>query len=227
MNQIEMPAYGHDRNGTSRILDQVPDVCPHCQLKIHARRIYAHIEEGEDHYDGRLSVLLGCPSCGRSFLAYYEQIGPDPINVDFQRIAPATLKQETFPDTIRGVSSSFVEIYNQALAAEAHDLHQVCGCGYRKALEFLIKDYVVSKEEENKAVIHKMLLAQVITQHIEAPRIRDLAERAAWLGNDETHYHRKWENKDIGDLKRLIHLVVNYIDSDLVAEDMIKGMPIK
>ncbi len=39
-----------------------------------------------------------------------------------------------------------------------------------------------------------------------------MAERAAWLGNDETHYQRKWTDKDISDLKTVISLAEHWID---------------
>lgn len=35
---------------------------------------------------------------------------------------------------------------------------------------------------------------------------------AVWLGNDETHYYRRWEDKDINDLKLLIKLTANWIE---------------
>ena len=36
----------------------------------------------------------------------------------------------------------FLTIYNQSLSAEDNNLDQIAGIGYRKALEFLIKDYL-------------------------------------------------------------------------------------
>jgi hypothetical protein len=52
-----------------------------------------------------------------------------------------------------------------------------------------------------------------------------MAQRAVWLGNDETHYERRWEDKDIDDLKRLITLTVNWIHNDLLTEAVIADMP--
>ncbi|MBP2259149.1 hypothetical protein [Virgibacillus alimentarius] len=45
-----------------------------------------------------------------------------------------------------------------------------------------------------------------------------MAERATWLGNDETHYVRQWENKDLQDLKNLIDLTVYFISKNLKAK---------
>jgi hypothetical protein len=45
-----------------------------------------------------------------------------------------------------------------------------------------------------------------------------MAERATWLGNDETHYVRKWEDKDINDLKILIKVTLHWIEMELLTE---------
>jgi hypothetical protein len=78
---------------------------------------------------------------------------------------------------------------------------------------------------EEIETIKRKLLGPCIREHVDDPRIQKCAERAAWLGNDETHYVRKWEDKDVTDLKRLIALTVNWIDSSLQTEEYEKGMP--
>ncbi|MGF6947536.1 hypothetical protein QF028_000029 [Neobacillus sp. B4I6] len=54
-----------------------------------------------------------------------------------------------------------------------------------------------------------------------------MAERAVWLGNDETHYVRKWDDKDLKDLKNLIDLTVYFISMTIKANkykaEMIKS----
>jgi len=49
--------------------------------------------------------------------------------------------------------------------------------------------------------------------------------RAVWLGNDETHYLRKWEQKDLTDLKNLIGLTVHWIEMEELTETVMKDMP--
>jgi hypothetical protein len=46
--------------------------------------------------------------------------------------------------------------------------------------------------------------------------VKACAKRAAWLGNDETHYVRKWTDKDVRDLKILITLTINWINNVLL-----------
>lgn len=48
--------------------------------------------------------------------------------------------------------------------------------------------------------------------------MKEIAKRAAWLGNDETHYVRKWETKDVKDLKNLIEISIHWIDMELLTE---------
>jgi len=55
--------------------------------------------------------------------------------------------------------------------------------------------------------------------------VQAVAERAAWLGNDESHYVRRWEDKDIKDLKMLVRLTVNAIDNVLAKDEYLAAMP--
>jgi hypothetical protein len=52
-----------------------------------------------------------------------------------------------------------------------------------------------------------------------------LASQAAWLGNDEIHYVRKWEDKDLEDLKKLIQAVIYWILMEQRTDHAIKTMP--
>ncbi|MCL6446104.1 MAG: hypothetical protein K6T83_22115, partial [Alicyclobacillus sp.] len=132
-------------------------------------------------------------------------------------------KSVKFSEHITELSPSFVEIYNQASEAEHHGLDQVAGPGYRKCLEFLIKDYVIKRTEKDS--VKREQLMSVIMNHIHHDRIKEIAKRAAWLGNDETHYERRWEDRDIQDLKKLINLVVHYIEMELEADQYEEAMP--
>ena len=58
--------------------------------------------------------------------------------------------------------------------------------------------------------IYKTALGSCINK-IDNSSIKELARCATWLGNDETHYIRKWEDRDIHDLKNLIDLTCQYI----------------
>lgn len=139
-------------------------------------------------------------------------------------VYPVIPRKEEFSETISGLSPGFVEIYNEAKTAGAFDLMQIVGIGYRKALEFLVKDYATFRNPAQEADIKRSLLAQCIRQYIADGRIQAIAERAVWLGNDEAHYERRWENKDVEHLKALVGMTLGWIELEIESEQIITEM---
>lgn len=172
-------------------------------------------------------MLCRCPraQCDRLFLGVYV-IGND--NVGRWRLSePEYFVEREFPASISKVSPDFVKIFNHAAEAESEKLDLVCGPGYRKALEFLMKDYLVNERKVSKSEVEQKLLGRCIDEFIADTRIKESAKRAAWLGNDETHYYRKWQDRDLGDLKNLIQMTVDWIDIDIRTKEIISAMPPK
>jgi hypothetical protein len=137
------------------------------------------------------------------------------------------VKDKQFNDIIRNLSPSFVKIYNQAYAAQQLGLNEICGTGYRKALEFLIKDYIISNLSDEKQVelIQRKPLMPCIENDVQEDRIKLVAKRATWLGNDETHYVRKWEDKDINEMISIIDLTIHWIESEIATKRLLEEMP--
>jgi len=104
-------------------------------------------------------------------------------------------------------------------------LDQITGVGYRKALEFLIKDYLISLNPDKEEKIKKKSLGNCIKDGVTDSHIKAVAERAVWLGNDETHYVRKWEDKDVSNLKDLIDLCIHWIEAEIKTKRMLDEMP--
>jgi hypothetical protein len=97
--------------------------------------------------------------------------------------------------------------------------------GYRKALEFLIKDYLILRRPADHKTIETIMLGPCIENYVTDQKIKDIAKRATWLGNDETHYQRRWINKDLGDLKTMVSLALHWIDAEHLTEEALKSMP--
>jgi hypothetical protein len=135
------------------------------------------------------------------------------------------LNAKEFSKSIQEISSLFVKIYNEAYSAEQQNLKEICGVGYRKALEFLIKDYVILNNKDKEGKILKMHLGNCIKDLVTDNRVKSVAKRAVWLGNDETHYVRKWETKNLEDLKKLISLTVHWIEMEKLTESFETEMP--
>jgi hypothetical protein len=202
-----------------------PDQCPRCHRSIEPIFIHATIMEGLN----RSQVNWRCPSpqCQELFIANYSSNHPNSPQFQFTLtdIEPRKGQRKSWPDCIETLSPMFIAIYDQAIEAEAMNLDQLLGMGLRKALEFLITDYVISQHPMETEKIYKIFLGERINKYITDPRIKDCAKRAVWLGNDETHIIKKWEAMDIKDLKRLIRLTVNYIDSELTSKEYTASMP--
>lgn len=68
---------------------------------------------------------------------------------DKNRLYPEFQKVDKYSnELIKTFSLKFIEIYNQALKAEAIELNEISEMGFRKALEFLIKDYVILRKPD-------------------------------------------------------------------------------
>jgi hypothetical protein len=162
-------------------------------------------------------VVYLCPrrDCQEMFISSYSKDRLDNRKPSFVGFAPYKYKDEEFSEVIGEISPGFITIYSQAKQAENRKLDEICGLGYRKALEFLIKDYLISKYPEKEQEIkenHKF--SQVINKYVDDDKVKFLAERASWLGNDHAHYTKTWNTKDITDLKRLINTTLYWISAE-------------
>lgn len=173
-------------------------------------------------YDNHSGVIFcSCPvhKCGTVFLL-------KECNSGMELLPNHPLSRESFSEIIKSVSTSFNEIYNEAFAAEQMGLMEICGVGYRKALEFLIKDYVMDgKDADVQEKIKQDNLGSCIEKYVTDSNVKNVSKRAVWIGNDETHYVRKWENKDVHDLKSLIRLTIRWIEQEKETADLLVDMP--
>ncbi len=214
-------------------IERFPDMCPTCEKGIEPIfKACLPIRATSN----MLQLVFQCPrnECGFNFFGFYSRhhvYDGDIWELDAREIL-SIVDREKFSKIINRISSDFEEIYHQAQIAEGNNLDFICGPGYRKALEFLIKDYMIylipdidGAEKEKKIGIIKSTLLGTVIGTIADPQVQKCARRAAWLGNDETHYVRKWDDKDLDNLKDLIHLTVNWIDNVELAKQYEDEMP--
>lgn len=161
-------------------------------------------------------VVFFCHNCEQVFIGNYgagydraSQMSLEPMQC---------VKTRNFSENIQEISPDFCNIYNQAYASQQYGLKDICGISYRKALEFLVKDYAIHLIPDKEEVIKNKPLSGCINDYIDNKRIKKLALASAWIGNDETHYIRKHEEYNVDDLVAFINAIVSFIDSDLSAE---------
>ena len=207
----------------------IPDKCPFCHHGIEPKFILGYQFERSFYMNWRLLFICPRKDCQELFYAIYSKDKSDIFNKTLPSLkgcSPYKFEEETFSDAIQEISPNFITIYNQAMHAEKRDLNEICGLGYRKALEFLIKDYLIKiypNEEEKIKQNHR--LDNVIETYVTDQRVKFLAKRAAWLGNDQAHYTQKWEDKDINDLKSLINTSLYWISAEKELEHYREEMP--
>lgn len=219
---VSIHGYASDA-GQSISVDTVPETCPICHHHIDVRvRVGAAVTDSATHVD----FVFQCPrrECRRLFIGYYERGGSV---YHLKRVAPQRAQVPDFPADVRDISPRFVTVYSQAIEADAAGLDQIAGMGLRKAVEFLVKDYAIHEHPSDEEKIKKMALAACIRAYITDPNVKACAARATWLGNDETHYVRQWEDRDVGDLKLLVRLMLNWIENGMLTARYINEMPEK
>ena len=205
-------------------IDRAPNYCPLCDFAIEALdQDRVTICPERDVRNPIVEMLYLCPRqrCNRFFIARYRS-EPFPrdrygglILFDCVPFAPTSAQ---IPAEVAKISPDFPKIYDQALAAEAYGLDEITGGGFRKALEFLVKDYCIHLHPEEGEKVRRMPLAQCIAEYVDRSQITTVASRASWLGNDELHYVRRGESHDIETLKDLIRLTINWISDSVRTE---------
>jgi len=75
------------------------------------------------------------------------------------------------------------------------------------------------------ATIENTQLAPCIANYVTNAKLKLTASRATWLGNDETHYVKKWAEKDVGDLKKLIDLTLHWVSAEILTGQLEASMP--
>lgn len=211
-------------NNSQISYDRNPDECPICHRKIEPTYL-KHNSPGGPGQTARFQIIFRCPSetCGEAFIATYRwsHVAVSQGTSRTYRLwncAPYKHRENTVEEEIRVLSPDYVLLSSQSSAAEHWKLDQIAGGGYRKALEFLAKDFIILNHPDKSDQIKRMPLGNCIDEYIDDPRIRSCAKLATWLGNDEAHYVRKWEDKDIKDLKTLIRLTESWILTNLLTE---------
>lgn len=204
---IKYSIYDEINNPVIKHFDLLPDTCPHCQKGIDPLFKYGYV------YNNSPQIAFQCPitTCKKLFISYFRHNSSSGYFY-FTTSIPSPTSEVIFSDEIENISPNFSIIYNQSQNSENQGFDQISGMGFRKALEFLIKDYAKANNPEQEESIKKLYLKTVIETYIANDNIKTSAKLASWLGNDETHYVRRWEDMDIENLKDLINMTVLWID---------------
>lgn len=211
LDEVTIDQYSHEID--------FPSVCPHCSKIGHPLELISDIIDLKDKRYRVLVVMFQCPSCERVYCGEYSSFGGTPFKPI--SIYPSPNPQLDIPSQIEEYFPDFYQIYDQSAFAEVSGLDKIAGMCYRKAIEFLIKDYLVQKYPNFKDDIQKEPLAASI-KRIEFPSIKALATAATWLGNDQTHVIQKHPDYNVQDIKAFTVALCHLIISEKIAEKALK-----
>ena len=198
-----------------------PNVCPHCHIVNTPHEKWQVQSKDTDNVFVFITAWT-CSNqiCQKVFLALYKRINNQFVFTRFLNGLPkgpdwpkpiAELKDGNPKEASQPGQTKFIKTYLQSLEAENNGLDEIAGMGYRKAIEYLVKDWAIKTKPEEKVEIEKLWLGQVITNYYDGD-LKEILARATWLGNDQAHYNKLFEDYNISILKELIELIMVELD---------------
>lgn len=174
---------------------QKPAICPHCGFGTDA------IVKENNYYsfnDGRLlTSVCECTACHKFFFFACENPGTNTDDAPMVCMYPSTQ----------------IEPYkNENLAA----------IGFRSSLEILVKDYAIQELGEPAETVAKQSLCNAIATYLQQADLVNTADVVRILGNDYTHYKRKYPEHDFVLLKKYMEIFLSQIE----VKYMIKHPPV-
>lgn len=198
----------------------IDDICPNCKKPTNPHLVNSsYFPLGEEKTS--LVLTFRCLGCKHfwteEFIATRHRINShtDKYEIEHLKVTPSLPSDIPISDDVELVSPIGKQIYVQALKAEHEQLDHIAGIGYRKALEFFVKDFSIVTNPDDEDKIIKMPLKQVIEKYIKDDDLKTFALASAYIGNDEGHYYRNNPDKDFSHLKNYLHGVIHYMEMKL------------
>ena len=182
-----------------------PAICPRCGRDLVPQQLF--VKEVIAHQQQAFTATIMCSQCRKPI--YLDIVRPYNKTAHVEKVYPSV---EIFdiPKGVDDLYPSFLSTYKEAAIAEARGLSDICGMGYRKALEKLVKQYALKVFPDNSEAINAETLMQTVNR-INNPRIQALAKASTWLGNDQTHPQTFHPDYTVADMKAFIKALCYHI----------------
>lgn len=236
-----MDAYCYDREANKVYGEEIevsqPRICAHCMRTGIQEFMCAYFSEKavklkNNLWQDEVSVVTACSYCSRITVNYYVRYDSDPeylCDVEFKHsyttpyiATEMDLTEYRIGDDLKSKFPEFINILEQAMEAESFGLDKLAGMGYRKALEFLVTDYLISEnlEKASKEWLENpgVQLSQKI-MHLPNERMITLARAISFIGNDETHYTRRHPEHDTESIKIFLRAMISDLENELIFKD--------
>ncbi|WP_024480232.1 DUF4145 domain-containing protein [Cellulophaga baltica] len=219
----------NNNNGNSHVAE-TPNICPHCHVANEPRELFKWFDSKENKLIS--TWLCNFNKCGRIFVISHKE---DSSSYIIERALNGLPKGPIWPEPILNLKdgktlgseqeedSKFIKTYLQSLEAESNGHDEIAGMGYRKAIEYLVKDWAIQSNPTEKNKILSLWLSGIIKEFFTGD-LKDILERATWLGNDQTHYNKLFEEYNISHLKELIDLIMVELDREFKKRHYIENI---
>lgn len=183
---MKIEAYTNEGNQVPLTIDRFPDECPRCRKGCTPKLNLAFMDKP---FYQNIQVVYQCPriGCFSFFIARYGSTGGSigvPPRVDLPCLLRSVkaiqhVAKREFSENVAKVSPDFCQIFWEAETADGNGLSLICGVGYRKSLEFLIKDFLVNHilkdRTEDQEKVKEGFLGWCISTYIDEVRIKKVA----------------------------------------------------
>lgn len=208
---------------------EVNNQCPVCHYVIKPTLIKLLPAYGGEKNNDYLGVFV-CPQCKRVFTVLYTGIEFTPYNTAYYHSSvpyitvdssyspylppiPALNKVFDIPEF-----EKFRSVYTDLQFAIAYNIEGLIGVAYRKAIEYLVYEWLIYSTKKTAEELNKNGLERLILDNFQGEDIADFGQKATWLGNDHTHYLNKHEEYNIADLEELFSYFLSGIERKLARE---------
>jgi len=155
-----------------------------------------------------VTFFYECSVCHNTYLTIYD-VDCNDKKAKFKAFHPS-ISPSYFDDKLSKISERFIDMYNQALTCENSNHIELAAIGYRSSLEYLIKDYAINELNEDKDSVGKMSLSNAISKYLDSEAVNS-ADVVRILGNDYTHFERKYPEYDFEILKAYMEIFIQQI----------------
>lgn len=208
-------------NGVAHGYDK-PSACPHCGVTIDAKRRQALSID-----DYRLNTF-SCthPECRKIFAVLYGKVDENRLFPLLWVYPPAG--KIKIANELEETSKRFIVLYRQAENAENNEDFDLAACGYRNAVEALVKDYAIMyKGAETDERLMRKSLQDCITDYLDGLDEAVAAFVVKELGNSATHYPIIGEPFDFKKQKAYLTIFLGYMQGKILVQSYAKNIPKK
>lgn len=180
-----------------------PMSCPYCGVHTDTEETTAQIFALTSTQKA-IVLACRCTRCKKRFLSVYIEEGN---RLTLNTIIPIAENDEVH-EGLKTVSPEFERIHQQAYRAELRGDIDLAAVGYRTALEVLVKDFAIRELGEKEEEVTSKKLAQAIEDYSGSVELLATSDVVRMLGNDYTHYLKKYENIGFETLKHYYNVTM-------------------